>query len=275
MLRAAVPVFAELVEVSAGAATDRGHHRRINEDSVLVLPHVFVVADGMGGHAAGDRASAITVEEMARLAEGPVVADDVTQVLERAGTRVRSLTADSAGTTVTAVIGVVHDGAPYWLVANLGDSRTYQLSEGRLAQVSVDHSVVQELIDRGDLEPAGAANHPLRHVVTRAVGAPGLLDPDYWLLPVLDGGRLVLCSDGLTLEVDDSAIQATLLAQSDAQEAADALVALALERGGRDNVTVVVVDARVRSAPDEGRTVPRVLVQGLEQTTPRERVATT
>jgi protein phosphatase len=276
VLGAAAPVFSELVDVATGVATDRGHRRQVNEDSVLVLPHVYVVADGMGGHAAGDRASAILVEEMSRLAERPVAADDVSLVLEQASVRVRGLAADSAGTTVTAAIGVERDGAPYWLVANLGDSRTYQLVDGALEQVSVDHSVVQELIDSGELDAAAALDHPQRHIVTRAVGAPQALDPDYWLLPVLDGGRLVLCSDGLTVEVDDPGIAASLLTHPDAQEAADALVALALERGGRDNVSVIVLDARLRSAPDDGLTVPRgVARSGLDETRPRQQVATT
>jgi protein phosphatase len=232
--------------VSIGSATDRGHHRRVNEDSLLVLPHVYVVADGMGGHAAGDQASAILVEEMSRLAEGVVGADDVSEVLRQANVRVRALADGGAGTTVTAAIGVEHDGAPYWLVTNLGDSRTYRLSGGRLHQVSVDHSVVQELLDRGMLDAAGAKRHPQRHVITRAIGTPQAIEPDYWLLPVHDGDRLVLCSDGLTGEVEDAQIAEVLLAHPEPQQAADALVVAALDAGGHDNVTVVIIDARVR-----------------------------
>jgi PPM family protein phosphatase len=255
---AAVPAFDGLVDVSVGWATDLGYHRRVNEDSLLVVPHVYVVADGMGGHAAGDQASAILVEEMRGLAQSVVEAEDVSGVLEQANVRVRALADGGAGTTVTAAIGVEHDGAPYWLVANLGDSRTYRLSEGRLEQVSVDHSVVQELLDRGLLDAAGAKRHPQRHVITRAVGSPEALQPDYWLLPALDGDRLVLCSDGLTGEVDDDAIEATLLEHADPQQAADALVALALEGGGRDNVTVIVIDTRAhRGRPDLDDTQPR------------------
>ena len=255
---AAVPTFGGLVEVSVGSATDLGHHRRVNEDSLLVCPHVYVVADGMGGHAAGDEASAILVEEMSRLAAVAVEAADVSEVLRQANVRIRALADGGAGTTVTAAIGVEHEGAPYWLVANLGDSRTYQLSEGRLEQVSVDHSVVQELLDRGVLDAAGARRHPQRHVITRAVGTPEALEPDYWLLPVLDGDRLVLCSDGLTGEVEDAVIADILLAHPDPQQAADALVAMALDGGGRDNVTVVVIDARVHGGGSE-----------LEDTLPR------
>jgi serine/threonine protein phosphatase PrpC len=243
---AAIPAFDGLVEVSVGSATHCGHHRRVNEDSLLVLPHVYVVADGMGGHAAGDKASAILVEEMRRLAEGVADAGDVSEVLEQANARVRTLADGGAGTTVTAAIGVEHDGAPYWLVTNLGDSRTYRLSAGRLEQVSVDHSVVQELLDRGVLDAAGAKRHPQRHVITRAVGSPEPLQPDYWLLPALEGDRLVLCSDGLTGEVDDDLIETTLLQHADPQRAADALVTHALDNGGHDNVTVVVIDTRTR-----------------------------
>ncbi len=243
---AASPTFGALVEVSVGAATHCGYHRRVNEDSLLVLPHVYVVADGMGGHAAGDEASAILVEEMRRLAEGVVDAGEVSDVLEQANVRVRALADGGAGTTVAAVIGVEHDGAPYWLVVNLGDSRTYRLSEGLLQQVSVDHSVVQELMDRGMLDPAAASRHPQRHVITRAVGTPEAIEPDYWLLPVVDGDRLVLCSDGLTGEVPDDRMAALLLAHAHPQSAADALVAEALAGGGRDNITVVVVDAWTR-----------------------------
>jgi protein phosphatase len=260
---AALPTFGGLVEVSVGSATHCGHRRRINEDSLLVLPHVYVVADGMGGHAAGDQASAILVEEMRRLAEFAVEAGDVNAVLEHANVRIRALADGGAGTTVAAAIGVEHDGAPYWLVANLGDSRTYQLSEGRLQQVSVDHSVVQELMDRGLLDAAGAKRHPQRHVITRAVGSPEAMEPDYWLLPVVEGDRLVLCSDGLTGEVDDEQIAAVLLAHADPQQAADALVARALDGGGRDNVTVVVIDARVRDGQS-----------GVDDTQPRSQVGT-
>jgi protein phosphatase len=254
-----MPAFDGLVEVSVGSATHCGHHRRVNEDSLLVLPHVYVVADGMGGHAAGDEASAILVEEMRRLAAGAVEASDVSEVLEQANARVRRLADGGAGTTVTAAIGVEHDGAPYWLVANLGDSRTYRLSGGRLEQVSVDHSVVQELLDRGLLDADGAKRHPQRHVITRAVGSPVTLQPDYWLLPALDGDRLVLCSDGLTGEVEDAQIEVALLQHVDPQQAADTLVQLALDGGGHDNVTVVVIDTRLRrgkAAAEAGDTLP-------------------
>jgi len=240
------------------ARSDRGIIRGNNQDSVYAGPWLLAVADGMGGHAAGDKASAILVGEMRALARGAVEAEDVSEVLEQANVRVRALADGGAGTTVTAAIGVEHDGAPYWLVVNLGDSRTYRLSEGRLEQVSVDHSVVQELLDRGVLDAAGAKRHPQRHVITRAVGSPETLQPDYWLLPALDGDRLVLCSDGLTGEVEDDGIEAALLEHADPQKAADALVALALEGGGRDNVTVIVLDTHThRGQPDLDDTLPR------------------
>jgi serine/threonine protein phosphatase PrpC len=258
-------LFADLATVRAGAATHPGHHRRLNEDDHLVAEHVYVVADGMGGHAAGDQASAIVVDEMRDLVGRPVDAVEVNAALERAAERVRGLDVGPAGTTVAAAIGVEREGAPYWLVANLGDSRTYRFARGVLAQVSVDHSVVQELVDSGRLPVAEARTHPDRHVVTRAVGAPQAIDPDFWLLPVQDGERLVLCSDGLSSEADDEDIAATLGRHADPQSAADALVELALQRGGHDNVTVLVLDARADGGLDEGQTQPRIMLQELRE----------
>ena len=235
-------VFADLVTVHAGSASHPGHHRRVNEDSILVAEHVYAVADGMGGHAAGDLASAILVEELRHLVARPVEAADVSAALERAATRVRRLDAGPAGTTVAAAIGVERESVAYWLIANLGDSRTYRFSDGELVQVSVDHSMVQELLDSGQLDEAQARVHPQRHVITRAVGGPEAIRPDYWLLPVSDGDRLVLCSDGLTNELSDERIASTLRQLADPQEAAHDLVRQARAAGGSDNITVVVVD---------------------------------
>lgn len=241
---------------------------------MLVQPYVYAVADGMGGHAAGDRASAIVVDELAALAGLDVAADDVTRVLQAANSRVRRLSADApAGTTVTGVIGVEQDGAAYWLVINLGDSRVYRLVDGRLTQLSVDHSVVQELLDSGRLDVAQARRHPQRHVVTRAVGGPEALEPDYWLVPSLAGERLLVCSDGLTVELEDHELCALLQENPEAQDAADALVARALASGGRDNVTVVVIDVDVR--PGEATTevtVPRATTPVDGDTLPRQEV---
>ena len=228
-----------------GTATDRGRVRALNEDSVLAQAPIFLVADGMGGHEAGDVASAILVEEFAGLAgQDATTSDEVHDCIGRAAARIReTLTGLTAGTTVAGVALAALEGEQYWLVFNVGDSRVYRLADGEFEQISVDHSVVQELVDRGSLSVRAARVHPERHVITRAVGTTSSPEPDYWLLPVGAHDRFLICSDGLTTELSDDAIHGGLTAFSDPGEAATWLVEEALKAGGRDNVTVVVVDS--------------------------------
>jgi serine/threonine protein phosphatase PrpC len=271
------------VTVVFGSATDAGLRRRINEDSFIASPPLFLVADGMGGHRAGDIASATAIEEFAGLAgRASVGVDDVRAALLRARRRIDALASGEgagAGTTITGVVIADIDGEGYWLAVNLGDSRTYRLSEGEFEQVSVDHSVVQELIDAGELDPAAAASDRRRNVITRAIGAGSDAEADYWLLPAEAGDRILICSDGLSGELDRDEIHAVLLAEPDAQTAATRLVHEAMLRGGRDNITAVVVDATaVRSRADrpsddtaptaagqedfDGDTLPRAAASG-------------
>jgi len=270
-----------LLRPAWGAATDRGNHRSINEDSYLAQAPLFVVADGMGGHEAGEVASAIAVEALRALAGRPsVTSDEVQQRLLAARAQIAALGSTSgrgAGTTVTGVVLAEQDGVPYWLVVNLGDSRTYRYAGGRLEQVSVDHSEVQELIDAGSLTPAQAARDPRRHIVTRALSAASELEVDYWLIPVEARDRILVCSDGLTGELDGDRIAEVLRDVSDPQVAAERLVAAAVAAGGRDNVTVLVVDAGVLvPAGDDAPTTPRAWLgadDDDEVTLPRVRVA--
>lgn len=239
------------VELHHGAATDVGSVRDTNEDAFLVAPPVFVVADGMGGHEAGDVASRIVVEEFAALAErgydatqGPAA---VAGTLESAQRRIRDHAGEHAGarspgTTVVAALLVDDEGTPSWLLVNLGDSRIYAVMDGRLRRVSTDHSVVQELVDAGQITEAEAAEHPDRHVITRALGGPRLEPADQFLVAVDDVDRLLLCTDGITGLVDDATIAEVLADAPDPRDAADRLVAEALRAGGDDNATAVVVD---------------------------------
>ncbi|MGO2823739.1 PP2C family protein-serine/threonine phosphatase [Brachybacterium alimentarium] len=235
------------IRVVSADATHVGHVRATNEDSILNATPIYMVADGMGGHNAGEVASAIAVEEFAKLTiQQNVTVEQLGEALDSAADRIGALGGEStlgAGTTVAAVATMVLDGVGYWVVMNLGDSRVYRLSGEIFEQVSVDHSVVQELMDRGDLTPEEARVHPYRHMVTRALGAGPESDPDYWLIPAEAGDRMLICSDGLTGEIDDRSIERMLRGPSDVRTVSKDLVRLALDNGGRDNVSVVVVEA--------------------------------
>lgn len=252
------------MRTSWGSATDRGLVRRLNEDALLAYPPVFLVADGMGGHAAGDVASRLAVEEFGHLAGHRAAdADEIHECFRRTAMRLRETVAAgrTAGTTVAGVAIAAYDGSEYWLVFNIGDSRVYRLSGGRLEQISVDHSVVQDLLDRGEIDATQAAAHPHRHVITRAIETRAMPTPDYWLIPAGRADRLLICTDGLTTELDDARLAAVLQEVTDPQEAAEALVAEALASGGRDNISAVVVDV----ATAAGETDVELTVEDLER----------
>lgn len=234
--------------LSAGHGTDRGLRRELNEDSVLSTEPMFAVADGMGGHEAGEVASGICIQVMGShqllAAKGRQLrTDDVQEIIADADALIREVTESRAGTTLSGVV-LVEDGVtPYWLVFNVGDSRTYRLKAGALEQISVDHSEVQELVDMGRITEQEAMVHPRRNVVTMALGTGPKADPDFILLPVEDGDRIMICSDGLTGEVSNEQIQRIMADLRHPQDTADSLIQAALRAGGRDNVTVVVVEA--------------------------------
>lgn len=232
------------VVLNVAALTDVGLTRAINEDAVLAQSPVFLVADGMGGHEAGDQASAAVVEAFAPLAGSPVSMEGIGAALARANETVSAISARhvrGAGSTVAAVALVEHDGAPHWLVFNVGDSRVYRHHGSTLDQLTVDHSLGQELVDAGELHPEHLANFSKRNVITRAVGAADSV-ADSWLVPVVDGERLLICSDGLSGEISDESIRATLTMCGRPETATEALVRRAKEAGGRDNISVIVID---------------------------------
>ncbi|MGY1551464.1 PP2C family protein-serine/threonine phosphatase [Microbacterium sp. A588] len=233
--------------VTAGAWTHAGLRRSLNEDALLASAPIFVVADGMGGHEAGERASAAVVAEFSRyIGRSSLVLDDVLEALSRSRDAVEALSDSAmgrAGTTLSGVVLADVDGMGYWLTLNIGDSRTYRLADGELEQISVDHSVVQELIESGELDSEQAASDTRRNIITRAIGAGSAGEADFWLFPAEAGDRMLVCSDGLSSEVPDARIREILTVESDPQTAAAALVAEAVSAGGRDNITVVVVDA--------------------------------
>lgn len=242
----------EYVTLAWAAVTDVGRRRQANEDSVIVRPPVFAVADGMGGHAAGDRASAAAVDRLLTLADREDVDEEVVrEALTLAAQDIDDLAEHlplGAGTTVTGAVLDFASGMPSFVVFNVGDSRVYAFLGNELVQVTHDHSVVQELVDAGIIAPGDAESHPESNVVTRALGFHEAPRPDYWTVPIRTGLRLLLCSDGLTKELPASRLRLHLAARLSAAETAGALVDAALAAGGRDNITVIVLD--VLEAPE-------------------------
>ncbi|HTR92190.1 MAG TPA: protein phosphatase 2C domain-containing protein [Trebonia sp.] len=247
-----------VIRFSHGAATSVGRVRQVNEDSFLALPPLFVVADGMGGHGAGNVASRIAIEEMTACAAlRPLFAEAVLTALEHANRHIIERDeANRMGTTATGLAGLETAGGDHLMVFNIGDSRVYRLSGDGLEQVTVDHSEVQELVLAGVITREQARTHPRRNIVTRALGSDPVLHADHWLLPARGGDRYLVCSDGLFNEVPDEVIHA-LLSAGAAQQAADALVVAANEAGGHDNVTAVVVDIDSDDDGADETTLPR------------------
>lgn len=240
--------------ISWGARSDVGLVRGHNEDSFLLRAPLFVVSDGMGGHAAGEVASSITVETIGNRAPG--TADDVllgaaveaanASVIEAAEAGVGK---PGMGCTATAVLIEKNKMA----VAHVGDSRAYVLRHGTLVRVTHDHSYVEELVDSGQITADEARTHPSRSIITRALGSDPDMYADHFSLEVQNGDRIVLCSDGLSSMVPDSEIEALAVSSATPQQAADNLVAAALTAGGADNVTVVVVDILNDGLAEEAR----------------------
>lgn len=230
----------------SGAATALGRRRTRNEDAHACGPTWFIVADGMGGHRAGDVASRLAVEAFAGAATGTPTAGDVHELVAAADRAIRTRAdghgTDGMGATLVGAGLVAVDGYPMLAVFHLGDARCYQLADGRLSLLTRDHTHVAELVAAGLLAPGGAASHPLRNVVTRALGADvGDVAADLILLPATDR-RLLLCSDGLSGAVAPQSIGRVLAGVDDPRRAAERLVALAAAGAGGDDATAVVLD---------------------------------
>ncbi|MET4159684.1 protein phosphatase 2C domain-containing protein [Agromyces sp. PvR057] len=242
------------ITISWAAATDTGHRRQVNEDSFVAQAPVFAVADGMGGHAAGDFASAAVVTRLAehggKTVIGTAEIDQSLRLAVQDMERGTGVTDEGSGTTVTGVaLGLISD-EPAWIVFNIGDSRVYRLVGGILEQLTVDHSIVQELVDAGQITRDEADTHPHSNVITRAVGFHESPIPDYRAIAVEPGMRLLICSDGLTKELTSYGIRHFLMADRSAERVTEHLLDAALGNGGRDNVTVLVVDVHEVSRPE-------------------------
>ncbi len=234
--------------LSWAARTHIGLVRAGNEDAHLAGPTVFAVADGLGGHRAGHLASALAVEAMQRLAELPnrgprevlAAVREARAAIAAAQREVPQRT--GMATTLSALVLGTDKAADKMLTVNIGDSRIYRLRQGELEQLTVDHSEVQEMLDRGLLDPSEALDYPRRNVVTRVLHAIPDTTPDIWMSRPLAGDRYLICTDGLHGPVRDPLLGEILRREPDPTRATDALVEAALGAGGPDNVTAVLVD---------------------------------
>ena len=265
------------------ARSDVGLLRDLNEDSMYAGSRLLAIADGMGGHAAGEVASRVAIESVAPLDEdspGSDLIGSLRDAVETASGYLQDMVAadsalDGMGTTLTAVLfagqrlGLVH----------IGDSRAYLLRDGQLAQITHDHTLVQHLVDEGRITPEEATTHPQRSWITRSLTGRGELELDLSIREVRVGDRYLLCSDGLSGPVSEDTIAETLRTAADPREACEQLVELALRAGGPDNVSAIVADvvetdAELHEAPIVGGAAAEVEdVTAADVDTPAARAA--
>lgn len=236
------------------SVTDIGKKRKINQDYVFAsdkpignLPNLFIVADGMGGHNAGDYASKYTVETMKAEVErsfekSPVkiLGKAITVANEHIRKRASEDVALSGmGTTVVAATCL---GDKYLEVANVGDSRLYVVNDRKIEQITRDHSLVEEMVRMGGIDRESARSHPDKNIITRAIGAKDTVDVDFFNVELEPGDIVLLCSDGLTNMLEDEEIHMIMGSQGSVEEKAEELVKAANHNGGRDNIAVIIVE---------------------------------
>ena len=233
--------------------TDIGRKRKLNQDTVYSCEHplgnlnnLFIVCDGMGGHKAGDYASAYTVKAIEREVE---VCDDkspikiLREAITIANTEIyekASSEPDFAGMGTTCVAATISDDVLY--VANVGDSRLY-LIDKEITQVTKDHSLVAELVRKGSLDESQAKSHPDKNIITRAIGAAPSIDIDFFEVELSAGDVILMCTDGLTNMVDDDEILRIIRTSVDVPDMAENLIKMANHNGGKDNIGVVIIEA--------------------------------
>lgn len=240
-----IPAATDRLAVARGVGlTHRGLVRERNEDAILTDPtgRLWAVADGMGGYGHGDVASDIVIDSLETIDDADDPAEALATRLAAANEIMRGRAAEPGmgpmGATVVAAIVTGTRAEIAWA----GDSRAYLFHDGQFRQLTRDHSVVQDLVDRGELSPEAAEHHPQAHVVTRAVGGDDAFEVEQVSVPLAVGDRLLLCSDGLTRSVDELAIAGHLTTAVAPGEACRVLVHAALDAGAPDNVSVIVVD---------------------------------
>ena len=239
--------------IKSYAITDIGRKRQLNQDFIYLsetpignLPNVFIVADGMGGHNAGDYASRYAVETVveeigASFEKNPVKI--MGRAIDKANAMIRQRAREDVslnGMGTTMVIATCM--GKYLEVANVGDSRLYVVHENRIEQVTQDHSLVEEMVRMGGIDRASARNHPDKNIITRAIGARDYIEADFFNLELQTGDMILLCSDGLTNMIEDDVIYRILTNGRSLKNRVEELVETANQNGGKDNISVIVIE---------------------------------
>ena len=239
--------------IQAVSKTDIGKLRQLNQDFVFTsvyplgaLDNLFLVADGMGGHKAGDYASKCAVEtiiEMCSKSRGKKMITAISDAINEANTRIRRKAMEDVnmvGMGTTAVLATISKDV--LTVANVGDSRLYIISEDdAITQITRDHSLVEEMVRMRGIDRVSARNHPDKNIITRAIGATGNVNIDFFEVPLKDKDIILMCSDGLSNMIEDKDILETIRSKENLEEAATALIAQANNNGGSDNISVVLI----------------------------------
>ena len=239
--------------LKAFSLTDVGRKRQLNEDYVCArteevgnLSNFFIVADGMGGHKAGDRASKETVEMMlekistVKETDPKVILQEALNVANRKVFLDASASEDLEGMGTTVVAATIRDGK--LLAMNVGDSRLYLISDGEIRQITMDHSLVEEMVRKGILAKEKARNHPKKNIITRAVGVAQAVEPDFFEVDLKAGDRILMCSDGLSNMLEDEELQKIVDSVGSLEDKAKLLVDAANVNGGKDNVSVILIE---------------------------------
>lgn len=235
------------------AITDVGKRRELNEDYIYTsdktvgsLSNLFIVADGMGGHNAGDYASRYTVEKVIETVEELENERDIEEIMQEAIYRANAYIYEKARTDIklsgmgtTLVIASIKNQEV--LVANIGDSRMYVINKN-IMQITKDHSLVEEMVTMGGLDKEAARNHPDKNIITRAIGVKEFVLADFFEVKLEKEDKILLCTDGLTNMLNDDEIHRIVQSNEDVETAAKALIAAANEKGGRDNIAVVLIE---------------------------------
>ena len=239
--------------ITSFSVTDIGKRRKLNQDFVYAsdepvgnLPNVYIVADGMGGHNAGDYASKCTVETMIREMRGCFEKNAIrimSKAIMVANDRIRQKAREDEslygmGTTVMAATCI----GRYLQVANVGDSRLYIISDEEIRQITRDHSLVEEMVRMGGIDRTAARNHPDKNIITRAIGARDTIEIDFFNEELKEGDIVLMCSDGLSNMLEDEEIGKILRSRGTLEERAEKLVEAANNNGGKDNIAVIIID---------------------------------